>query len=266
MSLVTTSLPHPLANFRPDPDDTAFLFDFDGTLVDIALLPEDVRVAEGLAAALAVLARLAGGAVGIISGRRIVELDRMLPGFDGPLAGVHGLEIRLGARGSAVITDRSGGEGLSRLRDELGPWLRRHPGLSVEDKGLAVAIHFRSRPEHAEEVEEFASQIVRDEPDLKIQRGKMVVEIRATGPGKGESVAAMMALPAFSGRRPLFFGDDVTDEAAFAAANALGGGGVFIGELTRPTFANYQLHDPADVSVLIHHIVGSAVAEQGTTG
>ncbi len=252
------SLPHPDAALRANHEDTAFLFDLDGTLVEIAPLPDDIVAPAGLEDALDSLVRLTGGAVGIVSGRRIAGLQRLLPRFDGPLAGVHGLEVRLGGAGSAILSEPGGGEGLALMRAALASWIHRHPGLTIEDKGMAIAIHFRGRPDHAEAVDAFATSVLSRSPDLRLQRGKMVVEVRANGPAKGDALAAMMELPAFAGRRPLFFGDDVTDEDAFAEATAQGGAGVYVGELSRPTLATYQLQSPAAVLSLIRTIVDRA--------
>jgi len=252
-------LPDPIDALRPDLSDTAFLFDLDGTLLEIALLPGDVVVPPRLLPALTTLRRLSGGAVGIVSGRRIAFLEKLLPDLDVPLAGVHGLEIRLGGKGSALISETGGGAGLVGVREKLGPWLKRRPGLTVEDKGLAVAIHFRSRPELAEDVAAFAA--ANAGAGLRVQHGKMVVEMRAAGPSKGDAVTAMMALPAFAGRRPLFFGDDVTDEDAFEIAAAMGGGGIFVGELSRPTLAASQLPSPRAVLALIETLIGGATID-----
>ncbi len=247
--------PFPEADWPATTAETAFLFDLDGTLVEIAPLPDDIVAPAGLEEALAALVRLTGGAVGIVSGRRIARLERLLPSFDGPLAGVHGLEIRLGGSGSAVATEPGGGDGLELMRAALASWIHEHPGLTIEDKGLAIAIHFRARPDQAEAVDAFAEAVLARAPDLRIQRGKMVVEVRAKGPGKGDAVAAMMALPAFAGRKPLFFGDDVTDEDGFAEAAARGGAGIYVGDLARPTLASFQLPDPSAVLSLIREIV-----------
>lgn len=249
----------PLTRFRPNPRDTAFLFDLDGTLIEIAALPEDVAPAPGLLPALKRLSGLSGGAVAVVSGRRIAFLERILPGLDAPMAGVHGLELRLGAEGAAVLAEPGGGEGLTELRKALGPWLKAHPGLTVEDKGLAVALHYRARPDLQAEVDAFATAAAAAPgAGLVIQRGKMVVELRAAGPRKGDALQAIMALPAFAGRRPLYFGDDVTDEHAFAAAAAMGGGGVFVGPPTQATLAESRLDAPADVLAFIEAVARDA--------
>ncbi len=253
-------LPSPDTALYATHADMAYLFDLDGTLVEIAALPDDIVAPDGLEEALAALVELTGGAVGIVSGRRIAGLQQLLPSFEGPLAGVHGLEIRLGGLGSAIRSERGGGEGLELMRAALASWIHRHPGLTVEDKGMAIAIHFRARPDHAEAVDAFAEAVLARAPDLRLQRGKMVVEVRAKGPGKGDALAAMMALPAFAGRRPLFFGDDVTDEDAFAEAAARGGAGIYVGDLARPTLATYQLPGPSAVLALVREIASRAGA------
>jgi trehalose 6-phosphate phosphatase len=262
-------LPHPFERYDLDPRENAFLFDLDGTLLEIAPAPDAVRAPPRLIAALAALSRRADGAIAVVSGRRIAFLESILPGIDAPMAGVHGLELKLGGGHSAVLAEPGGGEGLVALRAALGPWLKARPGITVEDKGLAVSLHFRARPELEAEVEAFATAAATPASGLLIQRGKMVVELRPTGPSKGDAVAAIMALPAFVGRRPIYFGDDITDEHAFAAASALGGGGVFVGEQLRPTAAGAALAGPAAVLAFIETMArfDAALAEpaQGAT-
>lgn len=176
---------------------------------------------------------------------------------------MHGLELRLGGDGAAVRTEPGGGAGFVALRQALGPFLQARPGLTLEDKGLSIAIHFRARPDLQAEVEAFAARFAdAAETGLLVQRGKMVVEIRAAGPRKGDAVAAIMALPAFAGRRPLYFGDDVTDEHAFAAAAALGGAGVFVGPETQATLAAARLPSPAAVLAFIEAIVEPQLAKE----
>ena len=184
-----------------------------------------------------------GGRLAIISGRDITTLQQLLS-IDGiGLAGVHGLErIRAGGDDSGcrpVITAN-----MQQARRDLNALVASRPRLLIEDKGIGIALHYRDAPE-LEDVARETIQAVAERHELKVQAGKMVYEICEPGPDKGDAVRAFMAEPPFAGARPIFIGDDDTDEVAFAAADALGGFGILVGN--RPTAARYRLADVAAV-------------------
>jgi trehalose 6-phosphate phosphatase len=238
----------------PSPAETAFFIDVDGTLIDIASTPEGVRVAPRLPALLERLRDRCGGALAVVSGRRLVDIDRLLQPLVAPAAGVHGLERRR-ADGSVVRLD--GTTVLGRVRDDLTRFVAGHPGVRLEDKDLSVALHYRLAPHEETAVRDAARRAVAPfKDDIKLLEGKMVVEVKPQGANKGTAVAAFLAEAPFAGRRPVFLGDDVTDEDGFAAADRAGGMSILVGE--RPSAARWRLPSVAAV----HHWLGEIVERE----
>ena len=216
----------------------ALFLDLDGTLAPIRRLPDEVVIAADMLAALGAARRVLGGRIAVVSGRSIATLDALLGCSDYFLAGVHGLERRT-AEGMILRTVTSAG--LRAARAKLAQLAEREPRLLVEDKRLGIAVHYRSAPE----LEEFArreASAIAEAYGLAFQTGKMVAEVRERGGDKGTALRAFMREPPFAGARPIFVGDDDTDEAGFAAAEALGGFGVLVGP-PHPTAARFALPD-----------------------
>lgn len=207
--------------------DWAFFFDFDGTLVDIAPTPDAVALEPALRGALEVLARRSQGALAIVSGRPLAELDCFLAPLSLPAAGVHGQELRF-ADGSR--SDLSPNIDLAQLRAAMRDLGQRHRELLLEDKGYALALHTRARPELAPDCLAVLAPLVAADPALTLLQGHCVFEVKAAAIDKGHAVRRFMDQPPFRGRRPLFVGDDRTDEDGIAVAQALGGLGVRIGQ------------------------------------
>lgn len=233
---VTAILPPPSTQI----DDASLFFDFDGTLVELAATPDGVVVGSGVVDRLDALAARLPGRIAIVSGRSIAQLDGLL-GADATrfvLVGSHGAEQRLaGAR----IAAPSRPAALAPVDDHLSAFAADH-GLVFERKSLGAALHFRAVPERAEAAALLARRLA-EAQGLVVQHGKMMVEVRVAG-DKGAAIERLLALPGFAGTRPLFFGDDVTDEDGFAAAARAGGAGVLIGAM-RATQALYRLDDVA---------------------
>lgn len=217
----------------------SLFIDFDGTLVDLIDRPDQVRVDPALRQLLTSLATALDGRLALVSGRSVAQLDRFL----GPLgrtlavAGSHGAERR-GAAGKLIAPDRL--PALAAAEAALAQFATDHPGVLVEPKTLGVALHYRLKPEH----QAAAQQLCRDVAaihGLSVQLGKMMVEVRGAG-DKGEAVRAFMSEPPMAGGRPIFLGDDLTDEPGFAAAHALDGAGILVGP-PRQTAAAYRLDD-----------------------
>lgn len=225
---------------RTAPAPRAYFLDLDGTLVDIADTPHAVRRPDGLARLLRELARRSDGALAVISGRPLRELDALLGTTRLPAAGLHGLERR-SARG-AVVRARP-----DRHRHEpVWAWLKaqleRHPRLLGEAKGMTFAIHYRRAPRLAGYAHRLANQALeRLGPAYHRQAGKRVVELRPAGADKGDAIRAFLAEPPFRGRVPVFIGDDRTDEAGFAAVDAVGGVSIKVG--AGPSRARWRLAD-----------------------
>ena len=235
-------LPRQLASGRTievTPDWALFL-DVDGTLLPIAETPDAVAVSVRLCEALRDVVPALDGAVALISGRPIAGLDRLFAPLRLPSAGLHGLERRDAA---GTLHKAEGAVDLSDLRDSLRAFADAHPGVLLEDKGPALALHYRRAPA----AEAAARQLVSDMAEtiqgrVRILFGKMVIEIASPLADKGMAIAAFMEEAPFAGRRPVFIGDDVTDEDGFAMVNGLGGYTIRVGAAAASTAA-YQFPD-----------------------
>lgn len=203
------------------PDDLqlekfALLLDVDGTLLDIAPTPLEVVVPDGLRATLIGVSERSGGALALVSGRPINELDTIFAPLRLPAVGGHGAEIRLTAQGD--VTANSTASLDPDLKQRLLDLARRHPAAVSEDKGYSVALHYRRLLERGLEIVDDVYRICRDfSPEsYELLAGKAVIEIKAAGFDKGMGVRELMKHEPFHGRIPIFIGDDITDEAAFA--------------------------------------------------
>lgn len=205
---------------------TALFLDFDGTLADLAPQPEAVQLVADLIPVLTQLAAQLNGALAIVSGRSLEDLDGFLAPLQLPSAAEHGAQRRV-APGQVIGLAPPDLQAVVRLATALAA---RHAGLRVEIKSAAVALHYR----HAPELQTLAQQVMRDAahgtPGLELLCGKSVFEVKPAGVSKGTAIKAFMASAPFAGRRPLFAGDDVTDEAGFSAVQRLGGQGIKVGE------------------------------------
>ncbi len=209
------------------PETLAVLLDFDGTLVAIADQPGGVVLKEHTVETLARLESVLGGAVAIISGRPIEEIDRIFAPRRLAVAGIHGLERRdAGGRRHDAAYDRAA---LDAMAETLEAATGDEPGLLLERKPGSVALHYRHRPELAEFCRDRATEAADAHPGARVLAGKMVVEVKLGGRTKADAVEAFMAEAPFAGRRPLYAGDDVTDEDAFRAVAGLGGISIKIG-------------------------------------
>ena len=210
------------------PAETAFFFDFDGTLVELAPTPDGVLVQPDTLELLTELRRLTHGAVAIVSGRGIDSIDAFLGLPDLPIAGLHGAERR-DANGD---TQRIGfnDERLLRMEQVLAQVVNQNPGMLLEIKGAAIALHYRNAPDREALAREATGRLVADYPDTYVlQPGKMVYEIKPKDVDKGRALRAFLDEPPFAGRRPVFVGDDLTDEKGFAVVNEYGGVSIKVG-------------------------------------
>jgi len=188
-----------------DPGQICLLLDFDGTLVDIAPSPDAVHVPEALCDALARLLPALGGALALVSGRPIADLDRRFLPLKLPIVGGHGAEMRV-REGKIVSTVAPLRESLRR---QLAEAQNLDPGIVVEDKGYSLALHYRKAPQCEEALRRHIDRVLAASPS--------------------EAVRMLMDHAPFAGRRPVFIGDDVTDESVFAALPDLGGKGYSVG-------------------------------------
>ncbi|MCA1298364.1 trehalose-phosphatase [Stappia indica] len=227
----------------PASDDLALFLDFDGTLVEIAETPDAIETEAALIGSLQRLITRLDGALAIVSGRPIAEIDRYLRPLNLPCAGLHGLEARL-FPGMPVERAPVRPE-LETLKAALAGSGLLGRGVSLEDKGAALAVHFRIAPDCEPLVWQVMSEAICDLPDLHLVRGKMVVEAKPAHRDKGWALEAFMERPPFCGRTPVFVGDDITDEDGIRAAEAIGGFGIKVGE--GGSLARFRLRNVADV-------------------
>ncbi len=231
----------------PPPLSTIALFlDVDGTLIDIAATPEAVSVPAELREQLRGLALASGGAVALVSGRAVANLDALFAPLRLPSAGLHGFEHR-GASGEYRRHADPSTAALEVARSAMSQLAGRHAGLLLEDKRFALALHYRGAP-HLEDAVVAAMREVaaRVGEQFDLQRGKMVVELRPAGATKAKAVAAYLEEAPFAGRVPVFIGDDLTDEPAFELVNRCGGLSVLVGA-PRASAARARLADVAAV-------------------
>ena len=234
--------------------DWAIFLDVDGTLIDIAEQPDAIRVDTALLDLIAQLYRASGGAVALITGRSLSDLEHHLGPLRMPLAGQQGLERR-DAAGRLWIHAAPPSAKVS-IKEALASVLARHPGLLLEDKGLTLALHYRQAPQLAAYAHRLMGRLARlAGPDLELQRGKRVVEIKPAGFDKGTAVSEYLSEPPFKGRRPVFIGDDLNDEHGFAEVNKLDGVSIKVGKGS--SCARYRLPDVAAV----HRWLGNALKE-----
>ena len=241
----------------PEPtDDWALFLDVDGTLLEIADRPDAVRVDRCLLSILSALGDRFGGALALVSGRSLDVLDRLFAPLRLTAAGLHGLERR--DRSGRVHRARFDALGIAEARAALSAFAAADRRLVIEDKGASVALHYRAAPERGPQCDRFAADLAgRLAAGFVLQRGKMVVEIRACGPDKGDVVSAFCGEAPFSGRCPVFIGDDVTDEDAFRIVNRAGGHSIRIGARA-PSAASWYV---ADVCALRGWLAGIAGLE-----
>jgi trehalose 6-phosphate phosphatase len=214
----------------------ALFLDLDGTIASFQIDPAAVRYDARRNAILRRLDVWLGGRLAIVSGRRISDIDRILDRQVPAVAGAHGLERRTAGRQVKVQEPHIA---VNRVHEALVAIAADHPGLRVEMKGLSVALHYRARPELGARLAPIAAELCAS-TGLVLQAGDQVLELRTPGSDKGDAVRAFMTEPPFAKARPVYMGDDLTDESAFQAVRALGGFGVLVGP-PRQTAARYRL-------------------------
>lgn len=222
----------------------ALFLDFDGTLVDIVERPDAVAVDPALPKVLTDLQHRLGGALAIVSGRPIAFLDGHFVPHAFDIAGLHGLEQRIAGQLSGCDPEEH--PALREMVGRLNAVVADKEGVLIEDKGCSVAIHWRLAP-HEKDFALAAAHAAIEAlgADYRVQHGKAVAEILPAAAGKGKVIERFLHEPPYKGRRPIFIGDDLTDENGFEAVNAHGGLSVRIGG--GETVARMRLATPADL-------------------
>jgi trehalose 6-phosphate phosphatase len=243
----------------PGPDELssiALLLDVDGTILDTASTPGSVVVPGSLRSSLAELHARSGGALALVSGRLIRDLDTLFSPLRLPAIGGHGAEMRL-AGDQAIEARHADGIG-SVLRQLVAAAAADDPRVILEDKGSSLAVHYRLAPQMEQLLKNKIAAIIAHTAvqDLDVMHGKAVIEIKSAGFNKGEAVRELMKSPPFAHRRPVFVGDDTTDESVFEVLPTLGGLGYSVERLIAGV--NGIFDSPADVRGWLTHLCGRA--------
>src|ERR1039457_657349 len=223
--------------------DWCLFLDVDGTLIELTDTPFDTHASGDLNALLKEGSETLGGAIALVSGRSIEYLDALFDPLRLPAAGLHGVERRKasgGMQGANFVDTR-----LDRVRVAVQALASAHRGTFVEDKGRTIAVHFRMAPRHEASIRESLNAIAAPlGSSYHIQEGNMILEIMPCGFNKGAAVKEFMNEPPFSGRRPVFVGDDLTDQGGFRVAEGQGGISIAVGDRVQ---GQYRLDDSAAV-------------------
>lgn len=236
-----------MSPFIPPPQpkkEWAYFLDVDGTLVDIAEAPDKIHVDEALIELITMLHQACQGALALISGRSLFDLDSVVRSLRVPMSGQHGIERRDSA--GKLWLHATPPEAKSTIKAALQPILARHTGLCLEDKGLTLALHYRKAPHLATYAQKLLYRLSRTcSNTLELQHGKCVVELKPIGIDKGTAIAEYLDEAPFLGRCPVFIGDDLNDELGFSEINRVKGISVKVGK--GPSCARYRLPDVAAV-------------------
>src|SRR3954467_143963 len=237
----------------PHLGECALLLDIDGTLLDFAPTPREVWVPPGLARTMNRLLERTSGALALVSGRSLNDIDLIFAPVEFPAVGGHGAEMRLSGEGEAVAAHAPPLD--KDLKKRLAAIAQLSPGILLEDKGYSLALHYRLAP-HAEKAIYAAVSLIRaDLPNAPIEvlPGKCVCEIKHSGFNKASGVRELMTHEPFKGRRPVFIGDDVTDETVFAIMPDLGGQAFSVGRRAHGVAGHFD--EPRDVREWLAHLL-----------
>ena len=239
-------------------DEYAILLDIDGTLLDLAPTPREVWVPPDLAATLNRLLEKTAGALALVSGRPLNDIDLIFAPSQFPAVGGHGAEMRLATDSEAVATHAPPMD--KELKRRLAAIARLSPGILLEDKGYSLALHYRLAPHAEKAIYEAVSLIRADLPNAPIEvlPGKSVVEIKHSGFTKATGVTELLTHEPFKGRRPIFIGDDVTDESVFAIIPDFGGLAFSVGRRARGVAGHFD--QPRDVRQWLARLVDEEAA------
>ena len=237
----------------PHLSETAVLLDIDGTLLDLAPTPREVWVPPGLAKTMHRLHQRTNGALALVSGRSLNDIDLIFAPDQFPAVGGHGAEMRIEADSEFVAAHAPPMD--KELKRRLAAIARLSPGILLEDKGYSLALHYRLAPHAEKAIYEAVSLIRADLPNAPIEvlPGKLVCEIKHSGFTKATGVRELMTHEPFKGRRPFFIGDDVTDESVFAIMPDLDGLAFSVGRRARGVAGHFDA--PSDVREFLAHLL-----------
>ncbi len=234
--------------------EVAILLDIDGTLLELAPTPREVWVPPGLSETLKTLLRHTAGALALVSGRSLNDIDLIFAPDTYPAVGGHGAEMRLSIDSEADAVQAPPMD--KELKRRLAAIAKLSPGILLEDKGYSLALHYRLAPQAEKAIYEAVSLIRAELPDAPIEvlPGKCVCEIKHAGFTKASGVRELMRHAPFKGRKPLFIGDDVTDETVFAIMPDFAGLSFSVGRRSRGVDGHFDA--PSDVREFLSRLAG----------
>jgi trehalose 6-phosphate phosphatase len=234
-------------------EERAFLLDIDGTLLDLAPTPREVWTPPELTKTLNGLLARTAGALALVSGRSLNDIDLIFAPEIYPAVGGHGAEMRLAVDGEASAVQAPPMD--KELKRRLAAIAKLSPGILLEDKGYSLALHYRLAPQAEKAIYAAVSLIRAELPNAPIEvlPGKCVCEIKHSGFTKATGVRELMTHMPFKGRRPIFIGDDVTDDAVFAILSDFGGLGFSVGRRARGVLDHFD--KPRDVREWLAHLL-----------
>ena len=245
VGIATTSL---VSDLR----ECAILLDIDGTILDIAPSPQEVWVPRTLRQTLGRLQELTGGALALVSGRKLADIDLIFAPLQLAAIGGHGAELRPVA---GTEPRRRVGSLSAELKRKLAALTELGPGILVEDKGYSLALHYRLASDQEPRLRAAIAAIcAQTEPDaVDILPGKLVFEVKPAGVSKAVAVRELMNYPPFTDRHPIFIGDDATDEPVFGVIPEFGGMGFSVGRAVPGVGGHFD--KPEDVRSWLARIV-----------
>jgi trehalose 6-phosphate phosphatase len=248
----TGSVPVPRA-ILPHLGECALLFDIDGTLIDLAPTPDGIYVPPELPGQLQELWRLTSGALALVSGRMIDDIDQIMKPIKLPAVGGHGVQMRPLA--DAAVREAIVKPMNPNLKKRFAALAGLSAGILIEDKGYSIAVHYRLAPHAERQIFNAVTAIQADLPDapLEVLNGKFVVEIKQEGFSKATAVRELMAQPPFAGRQPIFLGDDVTDESVFGIMPDIDGLAYSVGRKAQGVAGHFD--SPHDVRAWIASMI-----------
>ncbi len=244
----------------PDLRKCAILLDIDGTILDIAPSPQQVWVPPELRYTLARLDKLTGGALALVSGRSLADIDLIFSPLQLAAIGGHGAELRAiaGAAPRVFAVPLS-----AALKRRLASVTELGPGILAEDKGYSLALHYRHAPEKGEALSAAVADICAAIPQgtIEILPGKLVVEIKSASVNKANAVCDLMRYPPFAGRHPIFIGDDTTDVPVFGIISRFGGLGFSVGQIVADASGHFD--KPETVRAWLARVVANGESTAG---
>ncbi len=251
-SIMSAQPPLPAPPLPGAEERWALFLDVDGTLLDFADQPDQVCVDTPLRSLLDELSTTLDGALALVSGRSLDDLDDLFGNPSWALVGLHGLEQR-GTDGRYRGV-HIGAARRSLVRDIASTVAAGLPGVTMEDKGVAVALHCRTAPGQFPALRQSVEALLPRLPGYEMQQGNLVIELKPEGMDKGKAVANLLSGWPFNGRLPVYVGDDLTDEHGFATANLESGLSIRVG-MREPSLARFSLPEPAATRIWLSRVL-----------